>query len=88
MQFAGGKLQDELARSALSDLNHIRQLDNSVRNLVSLILGVEPQTLSGLLGVSGSDVGSASLVKVSFQVLQGESIILEVEEPLGLVETV
>lgn len=88
VQVAGSRLQDKLVGTALGDLGDVGQLNNSMGSLlVSLVLGVEPQTLSGLAGICRGSLGRVCLVlEVCLQVLFWDGLILEVEEPLKLEE--
>lgn len=88
VQIASRQLQHKFVRTGLGNLSYIGQLDDSMRNLVCLILGIEPQTLSSLKGICRSCLGMVVLVKVSLQALLIDGLILEVEEPLNLEETI
>ena len=89
MKVARGRLEHKLVGAALGHVVDVGELDDTVGGiLVALILGVEPETLSGLAGVRGDSLGRVRLVlEVSLQVLLGDGLVLEVEETLELEET-
>lgn len=53
---------------------------------MALVLGVKPETLSGLGSVGGGGLGGALLQQVVLELLFGDGIILEVKVPLLLEE--
>jgi hypothetical protein len=88
VQVTGGQLQDELVGTGAGNLGDIGELDDTVGNLQGLILGVEPQSLTGLESVRSGSLGSVVLVQVSPQVGLGNGLLLEVKEASRLEEAV
>jgi len=88
VQITSRQLQHELVGAALGDIDDIGKLDDAMGMFVGLILGVEPQTLSGLERVRTSRLGRFFLVEVSLKVRLGDGLLLEVKESRLLEESV
>ena len=83
----GPLLEDELGGTNRNNVRNVGQLDDTMGELVALVLGVEQQTLSGLSGESGSGLRVLLLLKVRLQLILRDGIVLEVKESLLLEET-
>lgn len=82
----GALLEDELSRTGGDDIGNFGEADDAMGDLVVLVLGVKQEALASLGSVGGGGLGVALLLEVGLELLLGDGLVLEVEEPLLLEE--